>query len=55
MKAWRFIENNETRVKQFFFLKKVNIYPIRVKLIFSCDFRSAFESSSKNFYTLRKN
>ena len=46
MKVWRFIENNETRVKQFFFKKL--IYPIRVKLIFSCDFRSAFESSSKN-------
>ena len=54
MKAWRFIENNETRVKQFFFFLKL-IYPIRVKLIFSCDFRSAFESSSKNFYTLSKN
>ena len=46
MKAWRFIENNETRVKQFF-LKKKLIYPIRVKVIFSCDFRSTFESSSK--------
>ena len=47
MRVWMFIQNNETRVENIFKTKLT--YPIRVGLILSCDFRSAFESSSKNF------